>query len=443
MPPSGAEVPGLDSWLDYISTVHPSEIELGLDRVRTVANNMGLGKVAPKIVIVAGTNGKGSCVTLMEALLIKSGRSVASYTSPHLSHYTERIKIDGKPIDEASICIAFSHIDECREGVSLSYFEFSTLAALWIFCQANIDVALLEVGLGGRLDAVNIVDADVTVISSIALDHQDWLGDNLDSIGREKAGILRSGVPLVYGDAEPVGSIIELAQKLGAPLYLINKHFQWEITKDDCHWRWSGCNENGALSVHELAIPALHLNNASIALQTLSLLNIDLTKVSVQKAFKTIQFQGRQEHRLDTETGVDVILDVAHNPAAAKFLAAAMSAKKAQYPEFSQISVVIAVMADKDIEGIALSLESCVDIWYISQVEESRCMASEEVEKRLQSSGHLRQWVRTASVVNAYRQACKDSCSFARENPGKKQLVVVMGSFYTVAAVRNLSDSVG
>ena len=443
MSTSSTEVQDLDSWLDYISTVHPREIDLGLDRVRTVANNMGLRKVARKIVIVAGTNGKGSCITLMEALLIKSGRSVASYTSPHLSHYTERIKIDGKPMDEASICIAFSHIDACREGISLSYFEFSTLAALWIFCQANIDIALLEVGLGGRLDAVNIVDADVAVIASIALDHQDWLGDNLDSIGREKAGILRSGVPLVYGDAEPVDSIIEVAQKLGTSVYLINKHFKWERNEDDCHWRWTGCNEDGDLSLHELAIPALHLNNASIALQTLSLLNIDLTRVSVQKAFKTIHFQGRQEHRLDAETGVDVILDVAHNPAAAKFLAAAISSKKAQDPEFSQISVVIAVMADKDIEGIALALESCADIWYISQVEESRCMSSEEVEKRLHSSGHLRQWVRTESVINAYRQACKDSCSFARENPGKKQLVVVMGSFYTVAAVRNLSNLAG
>jgi dihydrofolate synthase / folylpolyglutamate synthase len=438
-----AEVQDLDSWLTYISSIHPREIELGLDRIRTVADNMGLTRPAKQVVVVAGTNGKGSCVSSMERILVESEFSVASYTSPHLISYTERIRVNAEKIDEASVCAAFSHIEASRDGVSLSYFEFSTLAALWIFCQAEIDVALLEVGLGGRLDAVNIIDADVAIISSIALDHQDWLGDSLDSIGREKSGILRSGVPLVYGDSEPVGSIIQRSEELEAQVYLINEHFRWQESSESGQWQWRGGNEHDELLLDELPIPHIHLNNASIALQALSLLDLELSRTNIQRALKNLHFQGRQERRIDKKAEVDVILDVAHNAAAARLLAVTLAEEKAQNPQLAQISVVIAVMADKDIEGIALALESCVDIWYISQVEEPRCMPAAEATGRLERSGYLRQQFSSDSVINAYKQACKDSQVFAHENPGQNSLVVVIGSFFTVAAVRDLSKTAG
>ena len=218
MPSKLAEGHDLDYWLRYISSVHPQEIELGLDRIRSVAGKMGVVKPARKVVIVAGTNGKGSCITSMESILLAAGHKVASYTSPHIHRYTERIKLNGNEIDEVSLCNAFAHVESCLDGTSLSYFEFSTLAALWLFCNESLDVALLEIGLGGRLDAVNIIDGDVTVIASIGLDHQDWLGDSLDEIGMEKAGILRRQVPLVYGDKQPVKSILQYAKKLDVPV---------------------------------------------------------------------------------------------------------------------------------------------------------------------------------------------------------------------------------
>ena len=204
MPHNLAEVQDLDYWLRYISSVHPRDIELGLDRIRLVANNLGIEKLAPQVVVVAGTNGKGSGVISMEEILLAADYKTASYTSPHIHRYAERIKLNGSEVNAETLCAAFEKVELCREGVSLSYFEFSTLAALWIFFNSDIDVVLLEIGLGGRLDAVNIVDGDVTIISSIGMDHQDWLGDSLELIGAEKAGILRKDVPLVYGDEYPL-----------------------------------------------------------------------------------------------------------------------------------------------------------------------------------------------------------------------------------------------
>ena len=443
MPGKLAEVHDLDYWLRYISSVHPREIELGLERIRIVAARMGVKKPAAKVVVIAGTNGKGSCITSMEAILQAAGKRVASYTSPHIHRYTERIRISGNEVDEAVLCAAFAHVESCRGEISLSYFEFSTLAALWIFCNEPLDVALLEIGLGGRLDAVNIIDGDVTVITSIGLDHQDWLGNSLDEIGIEKAGILRRHTPLVYGDEHPLKSILRQAEVMEVPVYLAGEQFSWDIQDDSGSWGWRGMLNNQQIVLERLAETKLLKRNVSLALQAIALLEIELEKDCLNTALNSLCLAGRQELRHDLKSALPVILDVAHNSAAAGVLAESLSRLKQLNPQLAQIAVVMAVMADKDIEGMAAALESCVDIWYIAQVEEPRCMPTEEAASRLEQNARVKRLFSQDSVLEAYDQACKASREFEVANPGKEAIVVVLGSFFTVAAVRELSKTTG
>ncbi|HBX99358.1 MAG TPA: bifunctional folylpolyglutamate synthase/dihydrofolate synthase, partial [Gammaproteobacteria bacterium] len=245
MPGRTLEVHDLDSWLQRIISLHPEEIELGLDRIQAVANRMGLTKLANKVVTVAGTNGKGSCVACLQAVLESAGYRSGAYTSPHLHRFNERICVGGKSVSDRSLCDAFLAVEQQRKGVSLSYFEFGTLAALWLFNEKDLDVVILEVGLGGRLDAVNIIDPDVAVITNISLDHQSWLGNDLESIAAEKAGIIRRETPLVYGDSVPCKSILEKARALDAPVYrLDNECFGVKAQNEDT-WTFTGPNLSG------------------------------------------------------------------------------------------------------------------------------------------------------------------------------------------------------
>ena len=444
MPHNLAEVQDLDYWLRYISSVHPRDIELGLDRIRLVANNLGIEKLAPQVVVVAGTNGKGSCVISMEEILLAADYKTASYTSPHIHRYAERIKLNGSEVNAETLCAAFEKVELCREGVSLSYFEFSTLAALWIFFNSDIDVVLLEIGLGGRLDAVNIVDGDVTIISSIGMDHQDWLGDSLELIGAEKAVILRKDVPLVYGDEYPLESILNRAHDLNVPLYIAGQQISWEISKASSSFHWHGERNGIQTSLSELPLTNIYVANIGLALQALFLLGLELPDEKIKHALGKLSNPGRQELRNDVETNIPVLLDVAHSPAAMELLAINLKRKKAKNPALQKISAVMAVMADKDIEGMAAALESTVDFWYIAQVEEPRCMPVEEVAGWLEQNDKIKGFlVKQGSVVAAYDQACKASAEFEEAHPGKESLVIVVGSFYTVAAVRELSKTVG
>ena len=437
------EVQDLDYWLRYISSVHPRDIELGLDRIRLVANNLGIEKPAPHVVVVAGTNGKGSCIASMEEILLAADYKTASYTSPHIHRYTERIKLNGSEVNEEILCAAFAKVESCREGVSLSYFEFSTLAALWIFHNSDIDVALLEIGLGGRLDAVNIVDGDVTIISSIGIDHQDWLGESLELIGAEKAGILRKDVPLVYGDEYPLESILNRAHDLGVPLYLAGQQICWEDSKATSSFHWHGERNGNQTSLSELPLTNIYVANIALALQALFLLGLELPDEKIRGALGKVSNPGRQELRNDVETSISVLLDVAHNPAAMQLLAINLRRKKAENPALKNISAVMAVMADKDIKGMSAALESTVDFWYIAQVEESRCMPVEEAAGWLEQNDKIKGLFKQDSVGAAYEQACKASAEFEAAHPGMESLVIVVGSFYTVAAVRELSKTTG
>lgn len=422
----------LATWLDYIATVHPKEIELGLERAREVSSRMQLTRPAPLVVTVAGTNGKGSCVASLEAILEASGYRTAAYTSPHIHVFNERIRIRASNVADTLICAAFDFVERSRAGVSLSYFEFATLAALWLFERAQVDVAILEVGLGGRLDAVNLVDADVALIASINLDHQDWLGDNVESIGAEKAGILRAARPAIYASIDPPRSIVNRARELAAPLALLGQEFGYRESADS--WDWYGRTRSGeVVEWRKLPLPALALSNVSAAIQALMLLPLRLVPEQLAHTIGKLALAGRCELRTDVRSARRVLFDVAHNPASASMLAANLGRLRRLYPAWQRIIAVMAVMADKDIEGIVTALEYCVNIWYIAQFKESRCLSADAAVKRIKETGLQLQILEFDSVHSAYLAACAEASA--------QDLIVVTGSFRTVAAVREMSQT--
>ena len=433
MPAKGSS---LDSWLEYISSVHPREIELGLDRTKRVAQHLQLEKPDSLIVTVAGTNGKGSCVATMEAILQQAGYKTGCYTSPHIHTFNERIRIDSKSIDDESLVAALEAIDGAREDESLSYFEYATLAGLYLFHESQVDICLLEVGLGGRLDAVNIVDADVAIISSIGIDHTDWLGNDIESIAAEKAGIMRSHSPTVFGGMSPPSAIINRAQELGSPLLVLGHDFHIDESADGGSWQWSGLNREGASKCYsDLPLTSLMLSNVATAIQAINLLPVRLKDEIVGAALTDLGLAGRFEVRRDCLSGRNVIFDVAHNPAAMERLAARVQRYKGLKPELGRVAVVLAMMADKDVLGMITALEYCVDIWYIAQVDQARSMAADEVAQTMKGVGigvDRGQISRFDSVQSAYRAACAETEAL--------DLVLVTGSFLTVAAVHGLSE---
>lgn len=433
MPAKGSS---LESWLQYISSVHLREIELGLGRTHSVAANLGLGKPAPLVVTVAGTNGKGSCIATMEAILQQAGFKTGCYTSPHIHVFNERIRIDASNVLDDPLIAAFEAIDEARNNETLSYFEFATLAGLYLMRKNNVDIALLEVGLGGRLDAVNIVDADVAVISSIGIDHTDWLGNDIESIAAEKAGIMRPNSPTVFGGEHPPSAIIQRAQELNSPLLVSGHDFHADQDAVNATWRWTGQGREAvSVSWPDLPIPSLMLCNVSASLQALKLLPINLGVEPVAVALKGLGLAGRFDKRRDLSNGRTVIFDVAHNPDAMQKLAIRLRSYKSQNKGAGRIAAVLAVMSDKDVLGMITALEYCVDIWYIAQVDEARSMAADEVAQTMKSVGIAPDQGRILhfdSVASAYRAACDQTKA--------EDTVLVTGSFFTVAAVHGLTE---
>jgi dihydrofolate synthase/folylpolyglutamate synthase len=414
----------LADWLAWQETLHPSRIDLRLERVGGVWDALGLGPPRCPVVTVGGTNGKGSVVAHLDAICRAAGYRVGAYTSPHLLRYNERIRIDGDAADDRAICAAFARIDAARDGAQLTYFEFGTLAALALFAEAAPDVVLLEVGLGGRLDAVNIIDADVAVVTSIGLDHMAWLGDTPAQIAFEKAGIFRPGRPAIIGQADAPPRLRERALELGAIPLQLGQEFHWR--RDLGQWQWRG--PAGALR-DALPAPALRgevqYDNASTALCALACLRerLPVDNGAVRRGLQGVRLPGRFTVLPGQPTWV---LDVAHNPDAARGLARNLAA----LGRAGERHAIVGVSADKDAAGIAAELATWVDIWHVVQAPGSRGMAVDTLVAAIAQGApgavcraHADLDAAVAALAGSLRA---DDC------------VVVFGSFTTVeAALRN------
>ncbi len=347
----------LDDWLEYIGRQHPQAIEMGLARVRAVADAMGLARPAPRVITVAGTNGKGSTVAFLEAIAREAGLRVGAYTSPHLVEYGERVRIDATEAAAPDLVEAFAAVEAARGSTALTYFEFGTLAALWLFARARLDLAILEVGLGGRLDATNLVDADVAVITTVDLDHQDWLGADREAIGAEKAGIARAWRPLVLGDDDPPASVLRHAYAIGAPALRIGCDFFFEPV-DAGRWRWREVGHALDLPRPALAAP-VQLRNAAVAIAALRALDLDIDDGAIARGVVAARLPGRlQRFRRD---GVEIAIDVGHNPQAARALADWLRAT----PAAGRTHAVYAALGDKDAATVVAAFDGLVDAWWL------------------------------------------------------------------------------
>lgn len=347
----------LPEWLGHIERQHPQAIEMGLDRVRAVADALALARPAPRVVTVGGTNGKGSTVAFLEAIAREAGLRVGAYTSPHLLAYGERVRIDGAQAGDAALVEAFAAVEAARGATPLTYFEFGTLAALWLFARAGLDLAILEVGLGGRLDATNLVDADVAVITTVDLDHQDWLGEDREAIGAEKAGIARAWRPLVLGDDDPPASVLRHAYAIGASALRIGCDFFFEPV-DDTRWRWREVGSELELPMPALAAP-VQLRNAAAAIAALRALDLDLPEAAFAAGVTSACLDGRLQ-RFERD-GVAISVDVGHNPQAARALAAWLRSS----PAPGRTHAVYAALADKDVVAVAGAFDGLVDAWWL------------------------------------------------------------------------------
>ncbi len=406
----------LSDWLAWQETLHPVAIDLGLERVAAVAGRLDCLQPAPVVITVAGTNGKGSTLAMLETILRRAGYRTGCYTSPHLFEYNERLRIDGEVVADPRWCDAFARIDARRGGQSLTYFEFGTLAALTIMQQEALDVALLEVGLGGRLDAVNIVDADVAIVTAIALDHTDWLGDTRDAIGAEKAGIFRTGRPAICGDAFPPDSLLEVAAAVGADLQVLGRDFYVRHSGKRWHWQGvGGCYQDLAWP----ALPGVHqLANAASALAALDSLQdrLPVNESAVIAGLKWVTLPGRVQVLPGM---VEQVLDVSHNAHAALALVDALRHR----PLRGVTHAVIGMMRDKDIDAFVDTLRGRVDHWYPVGLDCERALSAEQLATSLRETG--------ASVDPCGSVADAQRTLAGRVRPGDR--VVVCGSFHTVA----------
>ncbi|MDY6942030.1 MAG: bifunctional tetrahydrofolate synthase/dihydrofolate synthase [Pseudomonadota bacterium] len=409
----------LSEWLDWIQRLHPRAMDLGLDRVSAVYNRLGLGRIAHCVITVGGTNGKGSSAAMLEAILRQAGYRVGVYSSPHMVRYNERVRIDGRDVGDDALCEAFDRVDRVRRDESLTYFEFGTLAALDLFARERLDVAVLEVGMGGRLDAVNIVDPDVALITRIAIDHQAWLGATRDAIGREKAGITRACRPAVCGDPDPPAGFLQHAT--ASPLYRQGQDFL--VSSQDTQWQWRSDKRH----LEHLPYPALpgrfQLHNAAAVLQVLACIEdrCPTAEDHIRAGLKAVRLPGRFEVVAGEVTQV---FDVAHNPDAALTLADNLRALKSSGTR----RAVLGMLRDKDVAGFGEALAGEVGLWYLASLGGDRALSAGELAERMAGVVPSEKIHLFSSVGQAFRTALADSC------PG--DVVLATGSFHTAGEAR-------
>ena len=405
----------LSDWLKWLETLSPNEIELGLDRVRTVFDRLS-PRQPEHVLLVAGTNGKGSSVAMLSSLLRASGRTIGVYTSPHISHYNERIAIDGSPAPDKDIIAAFEEIEAVRDGVPLTYFEFGTLAAMRVFERASVDVWILEVGMGGRLDATNAIEPTASLITNVSLDHCGWLGEDIESIAYEKAGVMRRGVPTVYAASDVPNAILRHAQDSGARLLLAGRDFSHKREAAG-YWGWTGMGQR----FESMPEPGLHgdfqLQNAAgvLALLFSTGLGDALTAELLNDVLPGLELTGRLQSA--TAGGANWLLDVAHNPAAAAALATTLE---------DNVGVtwgIIGLLDDKDVEGIVEPLNDRVSHWIAVTADSHRALAAEECARRIANHGN-----RPCMIGESLR----DAMDYARHHAAGSNRILITGSFYLV-----------
>ncbi len=411
----------LFDWLRWQEGFHPRSIDLGLDRAASVYQALNPQAIKPPTIIVGGTNGKGSCIANLESIYRAQGYRVGAYTSPHILKYNERIRIDGQPVSDQVICQAFERIDAQRNGVSLSYFEFGTLAALDIFWRADLDIQLLEVGLGGRLDAVNIIDSDVSIITSICIDHIDWLGETREAIGYEKAGIFRKHTPAVIGDIDPPQSLLQQAGEKQTPLFRVNQEFYYHATEQD--WDWH-CNGHKQRQYKALPLPALkgehQYRNAAAVIMAVTEMEAMLAvdELAIRQGLQSTQLAGRFQL---IPGDIPVLLDVAHNTQAVTSLVDYLKA------DFGgrKIHAVFAMMKDKDIHGVIEIIKPFIADWFVAPLQNPRTAGKQMMQNCFQQSA--------VNTVDFDFETFSAAFKAAEEKAETGDLILVFGSFFLVA----------
>lgn len=406
----------LETWLCYLEQLHPSSIELGLERVKSVAERLDLLQPAPYIFTVAGTNGKGTTCRTLEMILLAANKRVGVYSSPHLLRFTERVRINNQESTPSDTVKAFAAIEKARGDVSLTYFEYATLAALYQFKQAQLDIVILEVGLGGRLDATNIVDADIAIITTIGIDHVEYLGNTRESIGQEKAGIFKPKSIAVVGEPEIPSSILDVAHAINCPIFAVNKDWSYQQI-DKLSWQF-----NSSIKQYKnLPIPHVPLANAATAISALSYSPFSITQKQIDSALEKTSLIGRFQIIQSSPT---VIVDVAHNPHAASYLVKQIELLKQQQLKVGKVRFVIGMLKDKDIKS-TLSIFNA-DQWYCASLYGERGCNADILKQFLQEE-NVANIATFDSVYEAYQKAMQE----AKED----DIIVICGSFHTVSAV--------
>lgn len=425
----------LQDWLNWQEQLSPKGIDLGLDRVGEVWQRLNPSQTLPfSVVTIAGTNGKGSCIAMLEAIFLAAGYRTGRYVSPHLTVYNERIHLNGTMVSDDLLCQAFASVEKARHETRLTYFEFGTLAAMQVFLSAPLDVVLLEVGLGGRLDAVNLFDAEAALVTTVDFDHQDYLGHDLELIGYEKAGIFRSGAIAVYGDATPPTSLLQHAVQLGTKLYCCGRDFVYgALTTQKSGWIWHG-EQWRFHNVPWPRLPGIHqVQNASSVLMLVEALNSRLP-VSAEACFQGIRsayLPGRMQ--LIHDRDVTWVLDVAHNPQAARTLAKTLTSSFSDYN--GRTLSVFGALEDKAIEEMVSVMDEVVDQWYLGGLTVSRGLTVDKLHQRVSSAMVTKPVQPYATLIEAQQAARRDA--------NRGDTIVVWGSFHTVAQVlSSLSEGV-
>ena len=423
----------LQAWLARLERQHPVAIDLGLERVAEVARRLALldTPLATRVITVAGTNGKGSTVAMLEAVAREHGLRTAAYTSPHLLRYNERLRLAGCEADDAALVEGFEAVEAARldgDPITLTYFEAGTLAALWLIARWQPDVALLEVGLGGRLDAVNVIDPDVAVVTTVAQDHAAFLGTHLDTIGREKAGILRAGRPAVLGSTTLPASVRERADALSAPVFALQEAFAWRMGdrgQEGSEWQWQGTAPGGEkMALHGLPDPGLPLDNAAVALQALALADVTLDETATRRALSRVVLAGRLQWLGPW------CLDVGHNPHAAAYVAGQL----AQRPRRGRRLGLLGMLADKDADGVIAALAPQIDAWVTVSLSGDRARDAAQLATFVEGRG--------AQVLHQGASP-EDGVRGLHENMDNGDDILVCGSFWTVAEALAALETLG